>query len=164
MRTSQRILDSASRSTTRQKHSRDETRAIHGICTIPRPLSRPHHLLGRLTSYGELARTRTAASERSQSRLTSHGTRDDTRHRSCDMSRQQARTHALALAPSCTRLCSWSAPTPRSRSSPLRPPTLAYSPICPPRSSRSLEPPEEHGQHSRGSSRGWSPEASRLPT
>eukprot|EP00966_Prymnesium_polylepis_P254180 5874270-Prymnesium_polylepis.1 len=41
---------------------------------------------------------------------------------------------------------------------PPRPPTLAYSPICPPRSSRSLEPPEELGQHSRGSSRGWSPE------
>ena len=45
----------------------------------------------------------------------------------------------------------------------LRPPTLAYSPICPPRSSRSLEPPEEHGQHSRGSSRGWSPERRGCP-
>ena len=46
---------------------------------------------------------------------------------------------------------------------PPRPPTLAYSPICPPRSSRSLEPPEEHGQHSRGSSRGWSPERRGCP-
>ena len=46
---------------------------------------------------------------------------------------------------------------------PLPPPTLAYSPICPPRSSRSLEPPEEHGQHSRGSSRGWSPERRGCP-
>ena len=46
---------------------------------------------------------------------------------------------------------------------PPRPPTLAYSPICPPRSSRSLEPPEEHDQRSRGSSRGWSPERRGCP-
>ena len=41
---------------------------------------------------------------------------------------------------------------------PLRPPTLAYSPICPPRSSRSSEPPEEHGHRSRGWTGGWSPD------
>ena len=111
-------LAQRARSTPRQKHSRDATRAIHGICMVPRPLSRPPHLLGRLPSNGELARTRTAASERSRSRLTRHGARDDTRHKTSDMSRQRARTHALALAPSCTRLRSGSAPTPRSRSPP----------------------------------------------
>ena len=46
---------------------------------------------------------------------------------------------------------------------PLRPPTRAYSPICPPRSSRLLEPPEEVDARSRGSSRGWSPERRGCP-
>ena len=46
---------------------------------------------------------------------------------------------------------------------PLRPPTLAYSPICPPRSSRSLEPPEEHGHRSRGSRGGWCPDRRGCP-
>ena len=105
-------------STTRTNDSRDATRAIHGTCMLPRPLSRPHHLLGRLPSNGELARTRTAASERSRSRLTRHGARDDTRHKSSDISMQRARTNALALAPSCTGLPRGSAPTPRSRSPP----------------------------------------------
>ena len=59
---------------------------------VPRPLSRPHHLLGRLPSNGDLAWTRTAASERSQSHLTRHGARDDTSHKSCDISMQRART------------------------------------------------------------------------
>ena len=85
---------------------------------VPRPLSHAHHLLGRLPSYGELARDRTAASARSQSRLTRHGARDDTRCKSYDISMQRARTHARPLAPSCTRLCSGSASTPRSRSPP----------------------------------------------
>ena len=68
--------------------------------------------------------------------------------------------HALPAARGCA------VGRPRRRAAahpPLRPPTLAYSPICPPRSSRSLEPPEEHGQHSRGSSRGWSPERRGCP-
>jgi hypothetical protein len=46
---------------------------------------------------------------------------------------------------------------------PLRPPTLAYSPIFPPRSSRLLEPPEEVDARSRGSSRGWSPDRRGCP-
>ena len=75
---------------------------------VPRPLSRPHHLVGRLPSNGDLARTRTAASERSRSRVTRHGARDDTRYKSGDISRLQASTHAMACAPSCTRLCSGS--------------------------------------------------------
>ena len=141
------FLSTASRSTTRQIHSRDATRATHGTCMVPRPLPRPHHLLGRLPSNGELARTRTAASERSRSRLASHGTRDDTSHKSCDISRQRARTHALALAPSCTRLCSGSAPTPRSRSPPA-PTTYAR-----------LQPnlPTAELQELRAARRGWSP-------
>ena len=145
-RTSKLILDSVRRSTTRQKHSRDATRATHGTCMVPRPLSRPHHLLGRLPSNGELARTRTSASERSRSRLTRHGARDDTRHKSCDISRQRARTHALALAPSCTRLCSGSAPTPRSRSPPA--PTT-YARLQPHLPTAELQAP-------RAAQRGWS--------
>ena len=93
---------------------------------LPRPLSHPHHLLVRLPSDGELARTRTAAPERSQSRLTSHGARDDTRHRSSDISRLRARTHALPSAPSCTGLSSGSDLTLRSGSPPT-PPTYARS-------------------------------------
>ena len=46
---------------------------------------------------------------------------------------------------------------------PLRPPTLAYSPICPPRSSRSSEPPEEVGHRSRGSRGGWAPDRRGCP-
>ena len=148
----------------RQKHSRDATRAIHGTCMLPRPLSRPHHLLGRLPSNGELARTRTAASERSRSRLTGHGARDDTRHKSCDISRQRASTHALALAPSCTRSCSGSAPTLPSCSPPA-PSTYAR-----------LQPnlPTAQLQEPRAARRAWSlferiesrmvSRASRLPT
>ena len=113
---------------------------------VPRPLSRPHHLLGRLPSYGELARTRTAASERSRSRLTSHGTRDDTRHKSCDMSRQRARTHALALSPSCTRLCSGSTPMPRSRSPPA---PITYARLQPHLPTAELQEP-------RAARRAWS--------
>ena len=131
---------------------------------VPRPLSRPHHLLGRLPSYGELARTRTAASERSRSRLTGHGARDDTRHKSCDISRQRASTHALALAPSCTRLCSGSAPTPRSRSPPA--PTT-YARLQPHLPTAELQAPRAarrgFGHCSRGSSRGWSPELRGCP-
>ena len=85
---------------------------------VPRPLSRPHHLLGRLLSNGDLARTRTAASARSRSRLTRHGARDDTRCKSCDISTLRASTHALPCVPSCTGLRSGSAPTPRSSSPP----------------------------------------------
>ena len=118
MRTSKRILDSVSEHDTTKKHSRDATRATNGTFMVSGPLPRPHHLLGRLPSYGELARTRTTASGRSRSRLTRHGARDDTRHKSSDISRIRARTHALPCAPSCTGLSSGSAPTPRSRSLP----------------------------------------------
>ena len=127
----QNFLSTASRSTTRQKHSRDATRAIHGICMVPRPLSRPHHLLGRLPSNGELARTRTAASGRSRSRLTRHGARDDTKHKSCDISTLRASTHALPCAPSCTGLRNGSAPTPRSRSPPALTTYARLQPILP---------------------------------
>ena len=131
---------------------------------LPRPLSHPHHLLVRLPSDGELARTRTAAPERSQSRLTSHGARDDTRHRSSDISRLRARTHALPSAPSCTGLSSGSDLTLRSGSPPT-PPTYARSQptICQPRSSSSLEPPEEVGHRSRGSRGGWAPDRRGCP-
>ena len=40
---------------------------------------------------------------------------------------------------------------------------LAYSPICPPRSSRSAEPPEEVGRRSRGSRGGWAPDRRGCP-
>jgi hypothetical protein len=46
---------------------------------------------------------------------------------------------------------------------PLRPPTRAYSPICPPRSSRLLEPPKEVGHCSRGWTGGWAPERRGCP-
>ena len=135
-----------------------------GTCMVPRPLSRPHHLLGRLPSNGDLARTRTTASGRSRSRLTRHGARHDTRHKSCDMSKQQARTHALPCAPSCTRLCSGSVLTLRSCSPPA-PTTYAR-----------LQPhlPTAELQEPRAARRAWSPleriesrmvsRASRLPT
>ena len=114
---------------------------------LPRPLSHPHHLLVRLASDGELARTRTAAPERSQSRLTSHGARDDTRHRSSDISRLRARTHALPCAPSCTGLSSGSDLTLRSGSPPT-PPTYA-------RSQPNL--PTAELQQPQAARRGWSP-------
>ena len=152
MRTSQLILDSVSEHVTAKAQSRRNTGHTTAPASyLPRPLSRPPHLLGRLPSKGELARTRTAASERSRSRLTSHGTRDDTSHKSCDISRQRARTHALALAPSCTRLCSGSTPTPHSRSPPA-PTTYARAPTAPSshRGTAELQAP-------RAAQRGWSP-------
>ena len=114
---------------------------------LPRPLSRPHHLLGRLPSNGDLARTRTAASARSRSRLTRHGARDDTRYKSGDISRLQASTHAMACAPSCTRSCSGSALTLPSCSPPA-PTTYAR-----------LQPhlPTAELQERRAARRGWSP-------
>ena len=96
-------------------------RPPQGTCMVPRRLSCSLDRMVRLPSNGELARTRTAASARSRSRLTSHGTRDDTSHKSCDISKQRARTHALPCAPSCTGLRRGSAPTPRSGSLPIPP-------------------------------------------
>eukprot|EP00966_Prymnesium_polylepis_P022363 514655-Prymnesium_polylepis.1 len=136
-----------SRSTTRQKHSRDAPRATLGTYLLPRPLSRPPDPVVRLPSKGELARTRTAASERSRSRLTRHGARDDTRHKSCDISRQRARTHALTCAPSCTGLRSGSAPTPRSGSPPALTTFIHLQPHLP---TEELQPP-------RAARRAWSP-------
>jgi hypothetical protein len=129
MRTSKLILNSVSEHA-RQKHSRDAPRATLGTCMLPRPLSRLLDHMVRLPSNGELARTRTTASGRSRSRLTKHGARDDTRHKSSDISRLisrlRARTHALPCAPSCTGLGSGSVPSLRSGSSPV-PPTYARS-------------------------------------
>jgi hypothetical protein len=72
--------------------------------------------------------------------------------------------HMLCHSLPAARGCEVGRPRHRAAAHPPpRPPTLAYSPIFPPRSSRSLEPPEEHGQHSRGSSRGWSPERRGCP-
>ena len=63
--------------------------------------------------------------------------------------------HALPAARGCA------VGRPRRRAAAHRllcPPTRDYSPICPPRSSRLLEPPEEVGHRSRGSTGGWSPD------
>ena len=46
---------------------------------------------------------------------------------------------------------------------PLRPPTRDYSSIFPPQGSSSLEPPKEHGQSSRRSTGGWSPDRRACP-
>ena len=147
MRTSVNFLSTAYRSTTRQKHSRDAPRATLGTCMLPRPLSRPLGRMVRLPSNGELARTHTTASGRSRSRLTRHGARHDTRHKSCDMSKQQARTHALPCAPSCTRLCGGSVLTLRSCSPPA--PTT-YARLQPNLPTAELQAP-------RAARRGWSP-------
>jgi hypothetical protein len=133
---------------------------------VPRPLPRPHHLLGRLPSYGDLARTRTAAPERSQSRLTRHGTRDDTSTRGTKVvtSACSEQAHMLCHSLPAARGCAVGRPRRRAAAHPLlRPPMRDYSPICPPRSSRCAEPPEEVGQRSRGSSRGWSPDRRGCP-
>ena len=144
-------------STTRQKHchkhSRDAPQATLGTCMLPRPLSRPLGRMIRLPSNGELlARTHTTASGRSLSRLTRHGARDNTMCKSCDISMQRARTHALACAPTCTWLRSGSAPTPGSRS-PHAPITYArLQPNLPTAglpAASTLEPPEEHGNRTR---------------
>ena len=147
MRTSKLILDSVSEHDTTKAQARRTTghpRQFLDHCPVP--LGR----MVRLPSHGELARTRTAASARSRSRLTSDCTRDYTSHTSCDISKQRARTHALPCAPSCTVLRSGSALMPRSRSPPA--PTI-YARLQPnlptARSSKSLEPPEVR--------RGWSP-------
>ena len=153
MRTSKLILDSVSEHDTTKAQSRRNTGHLHlhSTCMLPRPLSRPHHLeldlLGRLPSNGDLARTRTAASARSRSRLTRHGARDDTRYKSGDISRLQASTHAMACAPSCTRLCSGSVLTLRSCSPPA--PTT-YARLQPHLPTAELQAP-------RAARRGWSP-------
>ena len=146
-RTSKLILDSVSEHDTAKAQSR-RTRTGHPrTCMLPKPLSRPLGRMVRLPSYGKLARTRTTASGRSRSRLTRHGARDDTRHKSCDMSKQQARTHALPCAPSCTRLCSGSVLTLRSCSPPA--PTT-YARLQPHLPTAELQAP-------RAARRGWSP-------
>ena len=112
-----------------------------------RPLSRPLGRMVRLPSNRELARTHTTASGRSRSRLTRHGAGDDTMCKSCYISMQRARTHALACAPSCTGLRSGSAPTLDSRS-PHAPTTYAR-----------LQPnlPTAGLQQPRAARRAWSP-------
>ena len=109
------------RSTIRQKHSRDSPRApdTAPTCSLeyfPVPSTCWDNYPPMESLHGR-AQPR-AASERSRSRLTRHGARDDTKHKRCNISMRQASTHALPCAPSCTGLRIGSVPTPRSGSPP----------------------------------------------